>query len=123
MVRVHIRDMPLENDARIRICHFSDLHLPPEKVFANVDRYGNTSAASIPIALDEAIQMGRIKAGSVVVFVAFGGGLTWGAAALRWGQRIEPIATSDAKLPPTKLSGVELLDERQSERRARRGVA
>ncbi|HSF85061.1 MAG TPA: beta-ketoacyl-ACP synthase III [Acidimicrobiia bacterium] len=115
--------IPHQANTRIIDATARRMDLPSERVFVNIASYGNTSAASIPIALDEAIQMGRIKAGSVVVFVAFGGGLTWGAAALRWGQRTEPIATSDAKLPPTKLSGVELLEERQSERRSRRGVA
>ena len=54
------------------------------KVVANVDKYGNTSAASIPIALAEAYQQGRIVSGQYVVLVGFGGGLTWGAALVRW---------------------------------------
>ncbi|WP_243371276.1 beta-ketoacyl-ACP synthase III [Geotalea sp. SG265] len=60
------------------------LGVPEEKVFINLERYGNTSAASIPIALDEANRAGRIKEGDVVLFDAFGGGLTWGSALLRW---------------------------------------
>lgn len=59
------------------------LRLPPEKLFINIHKYGNTSSASVPIALDEARREGRAKAGSLVVMVAFGGGLTWGAAAVR----------------------------------------
>lgn len=55
-----------------------------DKVFVNLERYGNTSAASIPIALDEANRTGRIKAGDLVLFDAFGGGLTWGSALVRW---------------------------------------
>jgi 3-oxoacyl-[acyl-carrier-protein] synthase-3 len=50
----------------------------------NVDRYGNTSAASIPIALDECVRNGRIRGGDVVLLVAFGGGFTWASVALRW---------------------------------------
>jgi 3-oxoacyl-[acyl-carrier-protein] synthase-3 len=50
----------------------------------NLDKYGNTTAASIPIALDEALKQGRIKEGDIVVLVAFGAGLTWGAAIIRW---------------------------------------
>jgi 3-oxoacyl-[acyl-carrier-protein] synthase-3 len=50
----------------------------------NLDRYGNTSAASIPIALDEAVQAGRIKEGSLVMIGAFGAGLTWASALIRW---------------------------------------
>ena len=60
------------------------LGLPPEKFFVNLDRYGNTSAASVPLALDQAVRAGRIKSGDVVVLVAFGGGFTWGATVLRW---------------------------------------
>ncbi|ANA40407.1 MULTISPECIES: beta-ketoacyl-ACP synthase III [Geobacter] len=60
------------------------LGLPGEKVYVNLDRFGNTSAASIPLALDEANRSGRIKPNDVVVFDAFGGGLTWGSALVRW---------------------------------------
>ncbi len=55
-----------------------------EKVFVNLDKYGNTSAASIPIALDEAISQGKINRGDIVILVAFGGGFSWGAIALRY---------------------------------------
>lgn len=61
------------------------LNIPPEKVIANLDEYGNTSAASIPLALDEAVRQGKIKAGDVVASSGFGAGLTWGAAIFRWG--------------------------------------
>lgn len=60
------------------------LKLPMERFFVNVDRYGNTSAASIPLALDEARRTGRIKAGDLTLLVAFGAGLTYGSALLRW---------------------------------------
>lgn len=60
------------------------LSLNAGQVFVNLDRYGNTSAASIPIALDEARRGGRVKEGDIVLLDAFGGGLTWGAALLRW---------------------------------------
>ena len=60
------------------------LELPMERFFVNVDRYGNTSAASIPIALDEARKAGRIKPGDLTLLVAFGAGLTYGSALLRW---------------------------------------
>ncbi|MEB3308834.1 MAG: beta-ketoacyl-ACP synthase III [Snowella sp.] len=62
------------------------LNLPSEKVISNVAQYGNTSAASIPIALDEAIRAGKIKAGDLIMTSGFGAGLTWGAAAFRWGN-------------------------------------
>lgn len=60
------------------------LGLAEDQLFVNLDRYGNTSAASIPIALDEANRTSRIKEGDIVLFDAFGGGLTWGATLLRW---------------------------------------
>jgi 3-oxoacyl-[acyl-carrier-protein] synthase-3 len=60
------------------------LELPEEKVFSNLDRYGNTSSASVPIALDEAVKSGRLKRGDIVVFSAFGAGFTWGASVTRW---------------------------------------
>ncbi len=61
------------------------LGLPLERFFVNLDRYGNTSAASVPIALYEAVEQGRIKAGDYVLLTAFGGGLTWGSSVVRWG--------------------------------------
>jgi 3-oxoacyl-[acyl-carrier-protein] synthase-3 len=57
---------------------------PMDRVWVNIDRYGNTSSASIPIGLSEAVAAGRLARGDVVLTVAFGGGLTWGAAVLRW---------------------------------------
>lgn len=60
------------------------LQMPEEKVIVNIHEYGNTSAASIPIALSEAVQAGKIKDGDVIVFVGFGGGLSWGAVTWRW---------------------------------------
>jgi 3-oxoacyl-[acyl-carrier-protein] synthase-3 len=60
------------------------LEMPEDKVIVNIHEYGNTSAASIPIALSEAVQAGKIKDGDVIVFVGFGGGLSWGAVTWRW---------------------------------------
>ena len=60
------------------------LGLDEEQLFINLERYGNTSSASIPIALDEANRGGRITAGDILLLDAFGGGLTWGAALIRW---------------------------------------
>ncbi len=59
------------------------LNFPEEKVFANLDKYGNTSGASIPLALDEAVRQGRVKEGNLVLFAAFGAGFTWGASVVR----------------------------------------
>jgi 3-oxoacyl-[acyl-carrier-protein] synthase-3 len=81
-------DLFIPHQANIRIIDAAArrLNLPREKVFVNVDRYGNTSAASVPMALYEAWRENRIRRGSVVVTVGFGAGLTWGANVIRWGD-------------------------------------
>ncbi|KAF5460828.1 hypothetical protein F2P56_020669 [Juglans regia] len=61
------------------------LEIPPERVISNLANYGNTSAASIPLALDEAVRSGKVKAGHTIAAAGFGAGLTWGSAILRWG--------------------------------------
>jgi 3-oxoacyl-[acyl-carrier-protein] synthase-3 len=76
--------IPHQSNLRIIESAMDKLKLPAEKVFVNIDKYGNTSAASVPIALDEARKSGRIVAGSVVLFVAFGAGLTWSNAVIRF---------------------------------------
>lgn len=79
-------DFLIPHQANIRIIEAARkrLELPEDKVYVNLDRYGNMSAASIPVALDEAIRLGRIKKGDNIVMVGFGGGLTWGACAMKW---------------------------------------
>ena len=76
--------VPHQANIRIIDAAAKRLNLPMDRFVCNVDRYGNTSAASIPIALDEAQRQGRVQAGDYVVLVAFGAGLTWGATVLRW---------------------------------------
>jgi 3-oxoacyl-[acyl-carrier-protein] synthase-3 len=66
-------------NARIIESAAKRLNLPDEKVFINIDHYGNTSSASVPLALDECIRTGKIKRGDIIILVAFGAGLTWGA--------------------------------------------
>jgi len=75
--------VPHQVNLRIIDSAMERLNFGPEKVFVNIDRYGNTSSASIPIALDEAIRGGRVGPGDAVIFVAFGGGLTWANAVIR----------------------------------------
>jgi 3-oxoacyl-[acyl-carrier-protein] synthase III len=75
--------VPHQVNQRIIDSAMEKLGLPPEKAFVNIDKYGNTSAASIPIALDEAVKTGKLSAGDHAIFVAFGGGLTWANAVLR----------------------------------------
>jgi 3-oxoacyl-[acyl-carrier-protein] synthase-3 len=113
-------DLFIPHQANIRIIESvaKGLNLPMEKMFVNVDRYGNTSAASVPIALSEAVDSGRIKVGDKIVLVAFGAGLTSGAIALEWtadpvnGQRaasVEPVASVRE---PQDWSSVDSIPER-----------
>ncbi len=79
-------DLLVPHQANIRIIQATaeHAHIPEERVYVNVDRYGNTSSASIPLALDEARASGRLKAGMTVLLVTFGAGFTWGAMVVRW---------------------------------------
>jgi len=76
--------VPHQANKRIIDASAHKLHIAPEKVVLTVDRHGNTSAASIPLALDVAVKDGRIKKGDVVLLEAMGGGFTWGSALVRW---------------------------------------
>ena len=76
--------VPHQANARILDATAKKLGLPPEKVIVTVDRHANTSAASVPLALDVAVRDGRIKRGDLIVLEAMGGGFTWGAAAVRY---------------------------------------
>jgi 3-oxoacyl-[acyl-carrier-protein] synthase-3 len=79
-------DLLIPHQANIRIIEATAKHagVPMDKVYVNVDRFGNTSAASIAIALDEAVKTGRLKPGMVVMLCAFGAGFTWGSMVVRW---------------------------------------
>ncbi|HSQ33632.1 MAG TPA: beta-ketoacyl-ACP synthase III [Peptostreptococcaceae bacterium] len=79
-------DYLIPHQANIRIIEASAkrLKLPMEKVYVNIDKYGNMSAASIPVALDEAYKNNKIKKGDNIVIVGFGGGLTWGSSLIKW---------------------------------------
>ncbi|HET9961185.1 MAG TPA: beta-ketoacyl-ACP synthase III [Nitrospiraceae bacterium] len=85
-VAVQDIDLYVPHQANVRIIKAvaDRLRLPMEKVVLNMDRYGNTSAASIPIALDEAIRDGRVREGQLIMLGAFGAGLTWASALMRW---------------------------------------
>ena len=79
-------DLFIPHQANLRIIEAAAkrLGLPMERVFVNLDRYGNTGAASVYVALEEAATAGRLKPGDLVLLAAFGGGVTWGAALYRW---------------------------------------
>ena len=105
-------DLLIPHQANLRIIEATArrLGLDAAKVMVNIAGYGNTSAASIPIALAEALEQGRVRPGGLLVFAAFGGGLTWAAAAYRWGSRVVPLGTSGAGLAPDRRSGRELME-------------
>ena len=85
-IKDHEIDLLIPHQANLRIIQAiaKRLSLPDEKVYVNIQKYGNTSSASIPIALDEANRGGKIKEDNLLLFNAFGAGLTWGAALVRW---------------------------------------
>lgn len=76
--------IPHQANLRIIQATAKRLKIPMEKVIVNLDRYGNTSAASVPIALDEAISTGRVRVGDYILFEAFGGGITWASVLMKW---------------------------------------
>jgi 3-oxoacyl-[acyl-carrier-protein] synthase III len=104
-------DLLIPHQANVRIIDATArrLRLDPAKVYVNIASYGNTSAATIPVALAEALDEGRIHPGDNIVFAAFGAGLSWAAAVFRWGDRVEPLGYSEAALPPGDQTALELL--------------
>ena len=83
--------------------------VPMERVFVNVQRYGNMSAATVPVALCEALEEGRVRPGALLLMPGFGGGLTFTAHVVRWGERITPLRQSRAELPPCEKSALEIV--------------
>ncbi|WP_372870456.1 ketoacyl-ACP synthase III [Shewanella sp.] len=101
--------IPHQANERIIDTLVSKMRIPKEKAFVNIANYGNTSAATIPIAICDALEKGLIKPNDTILSCAFGAGLTSAAVALKWGERVTPISVSDAELPPCEETGVELV--------------
>ena len=80
-----------------------------DRVFVNVQRYGNMSAATVPVALVEALEAGRVPPNGLLLLPAFGAGLTWCAHLVRWGERITPKQVSDVALPPSTQTALEIV--------------
>ena len=101
-------DLFIPHQANIRIINSAirELDVPERKFFVNVDRYGNTSAASIPVALCEAIDQGRIEPGSKILMVAFGAGLSWAGTALEWTAPVPDRSVARASLNARQRLGV-----------------
>ena len=109
-------DLVVPHQANVRIINAvtDRLNIPQDKVFLNVHRYGNMSAATVPTAIVEALEEGRILPHCKILSPAFGGGLTWCAHFLKWGERITPLGQSDIELPPCDKSALELVEEMKS---------
>jgi len=105
-------DLLVPHQANLRIIESvgKQLKLDESQVITNVQKYGNTSSATVPIALCEALEAGRINSGDLVLLTAFGAGLTRSAVLVRWGERTAPVGSSDAELAPTDKTGRELID-------------
>jgi 3-oxoacyl-[acyl-carrier-protein] synthase-3 len=97
--------------------------IAPEKVFVNVQRYGNMSAGTIPVALAEALEEGRVRPGARLLMPSFGAGLAWCAHLVRWGERTTPLGASDVDLAPCERTGLELVRELRARRAAFRDGA
>lgn len=106
-------DLVVPHQANLRIIDAvaKRVGVPADKVFVNVHRYGNMSAATAPIALVEAVEQGRVGAADAILMPAFGGGLTWCAHLLRWGERTTPLEQSDVELPPCEQTALELVQD------------
>ena len=101
--------VPHQANQRIIDATSRRLKLESSRVFLNIHAYGNTSAATIPIALTEAIESRRVPPRANLVFAAFGGGITWAAAAVKFGYRVEPVGEVEDELPESDQSVWELL--------------
>src|SRR5690606_262657 len=109
-------DLVVPHQANLRIIEAVAKYagVPMDKVMLTVQKYGNMSAATVPVALVEALEEGRVKPGSRILIPAFGGGLTYCALLVRWGQRVTPLGTSDRDLPPCTKTALEMVNEVRS---------
>ena len=113
-------DIVVPHQANLRIIESvaKHSHIPMEKVFLTVQRYGNMSAATVPVALVDALEEGRIHPGNLVLMPGFGGGLTLCSHLVKWGDRVTPLGTSDAELPPCTKTALELVNEIRAKKKA-----
>ncbi|MCE2968681.1 MAG: ketoacyl-ACP synthase III [Burkholderiales bacterium] len=105
-------DLVVPHQANLRIIEsvVKRTGIPMERVMLTVQRYGNMSAATVPVALVEALEEGRVQPGALLLMPAFGAGLTLCSHLVRWGERVTPLATSDAELPPPDKTALELVN-------------
>ena len=105
-------DLVVPHQANLRIIESVAKYagVPMERVMLTVQKYGNMSAATVPVALVEALDEGRVKPGALLLMPGFGGGLTWGSLLVRWGNRVTPLGTSDRALPPCTQTALEIVN-------------
>lgn len=106
-------DLVIPHQANLRIIESVAKHagVPMDRVMVTVHKYGNMSAATVPVSLVEALNDGRVKPGSLLLMPGFGGGLTYGALLVRWGDRVTPIGSSATAFPPLTRSALDMVNE------------
>ena len=104
-------DLVVPHQANLRIIEAvaKRARVPLERVFINVQRYGNMSSATVPVALCEALEEGRVQPGALLLLPGFGGGLTYSAHVVRWGERTVPLKQSDAELPAADRTALQIV--------------
>ncbi len=114
-------DLVVPHQANLRIIEAvaKRVGAPLDRLYVNVHRYGNMSAATVPVALVEAIEEGRVTAGGLLLLPAFGAGLTWCAHLVRWGERVTPKATTDVDLPPSDRTALQIVQRYRETQRKR----
>lgn len=113
-------DLIVPHQANLRIIEAvaKRARVPMERVFVNVERYGNMSSATVPVALCEALEEGRVRPGALLLMPGFGGGLTFSAHVVRWGERTVPLSESSAELPPTDKTALQIVRGLMAAKRA-----
>lgn len=106
-------DLVVPHQANLRIIEAVAKHagIPMEKVMLTVQRYGNMSAATVPVSLVDALKEGRVKPGALLLMPGFGGGLTFGALLVRWGSRVIPLGRSDHDFPAVTRSALNMVND------------
>ena len=94
--------------------------IPMERCYVNIQRYGNMSAATVPVALVESLEDGRVAPGCNLLLTGFGAGLSWSAHVLRWGERTVPLNQSDVELPPCEKTALEMVQGYMAAKRGSR---
>jgi 3-oxoacyl-[acyl-carrier-protein] synthase III len=104
-------DLVVPHQANLRIIEAvaKRARVPMERVYVNIERYGNMSAATVVVALCEALEEGRVRPGALLLLPGFGGGLSYCAHLVRWGSRTTPLGTSDVALPPNERPALAIL--------------